>query len=181
MDLQTLAQQVESLDSEPPFHLWSPTNCGDIDMVIKPDGTWFHQGTPIGRIKLVKLFAKVLIQEDGDYFLKTPAEKMRIQVEDAPFVITQWQLHNTEEGQAIEVESNLNHKLLLGEQHPIVIEQNAGEPQLYVILNRGLKAKVHRNVYYQWIENAQEKTINGKAHLVVQSANCEFSLGSLEE
>ena len=180
MDLQTLAKQVGTLDSEPPFDSWHPENCGEIDIAIKQDGTWFHQGSPIGRIKLVKLFAQVLIKEADGYYLKTPVEKMKIKVEDAPFIITQWQLHQTEQGPAIEVETNINQKFILSKTHPLFIEYTETEPHLYVRLNRGLTAKVHRNVYYQLIEHGQEKMRSNQSHLVINSANEEFSLGVLE-
>jgi len=180
MDLQSLTKQIEALEKEPPFDTWHPTNCGEIDIEIKSDGTWFHHGSPIGRIGLVKLFAQVLVFEQGHYYLKTPVEKMQISVLDAPFVITQWQQHETEQGLAIEVTSNLGHKAILSAEHPLQIEDNDGEPHFYVTLHRGLKAKVHRNVYYQWIEIAEEQNINNQTHLILTSAQENFSLGCIE-
>ena len=181
MDLQALTKQIESLDQEPPFDSWQPENCGEIDIEIKADGNWFHNGSPIGRIGLVKLFAKVLVFEDGHHFLKTPIEKMQIKVESTPFVITQWQLHQTEQGPAIEITSNLGHKSILSQQHPLEVEMQNEEPQLVVTLHRGLKAKVHRNVYYQWVELAEEKNINNKSHLIITSSGQDFSLGCIDE
>ena len=180
MDLQTLTAQVENLDAVPPFDKWHPPFCGDIEMTIKADGSWWYMGSPIGREKLVKLFASVLLMEGDEYFLKTPAEKVRIQVEDAPFVITQWQTHNTEEGPAIEVISNLGHAAVLSESHPLEVDNsNPNQPLPYVTLHRGLKALVHRNVFYQWVDIARPVNKNGDEHLVIQSGNSEFSLGKL--
>ena len=180
MDLQTLTKQIENLDAAPPFDKWHPPFCGDIDMVIKADGSWWYMGSPIGRERLVKLFASVLLKEGDEYFLKTPAEKVRIQVEDAPFVITQWQTHNTEEGPAIEVISNLGHAAVLSESHPLEVDNsNPDQPLPYVTLHRGLKALVHRNVFYQWVDIARSVNKNGDEHLVIQSGNTEFSLGKL--
>lgn len=180
MDLQALTKQIEQIDQAPPFDQWHPTNCGEIDIEIKSDGTWFHQGNPIGRLGLVKLFAQVLVYEEGDYFLKTPIEKMKIKVADTPFIITQWEKHETEQGDAIEVSSNLGHKAILSEQHPLETNNDNEDPQLIVTLHRRLTAKVHRNVYYQWIEQAQEQQINNQTHLVLHSAGAEFSLGCID-
>ena len=180
MDLQTLTKQIENLGAAPPFDKWHPPFCGDIEMTIKADGSWWYMGTPIGREKLVKLFASVLLMEDDEYFLKTPAEKVRIQVEDAPFVITQWQTHDTEEGPAIEVISNLGHAAVLSDSHPLEVDyNNPDQPRPYVTLRRGLKALVHRNVFYQWVDIARSVNKNGDEHLVIQSGNTEFSLGKL--
>lgn len=105
---------------------------------------------------------------------------MQIKVADCPFVITQWEKHSTPQGDAIEVCSNLDHKAILSEQHPLAVIDTNEEPQLTVTLHRGLTAKVHRNVYYQWIELAQEQQINNQTHLVIQSAGENFSLGRLD-
>ena len=180
MDLQTLTAQVENLESAPPFDKWHPPFCGDIDMTIKSDGSWWYMGSPIGREKLVKLFASVLLKEGDEYFLKTPAEKVRIQVEDAPFVITQWQTHDTEEGPAIEVISNLGQSAVLSKAHPLEVDNRHPEqPRPYVMLHRGLKALVHRNVFYQWVDIATAADIDGKQHLMIQSGSSRFSLGCL--
>lgn len=188
MDLQQLNKQLNkqltSLDNEPPFEQWHPTVCGDIDILIKQDGTWHHEGTQITRLGLIKLLANVLIKENGDYYLKTPIEKMRIQVEDAPFVITQWQQltpTNSNEVALIQVSSNLDHQVILSEQHPLMMNHsNADDVSLYVELHRKLTAKVHRNVYYQWAEIAQEQKINGQRHFVIQSGTQHYSIGTLD-
>jgi len=178
MDLNDLVKQIDQLESSPPFEIWNPVNCGDIDMVIKSDGSWCYMGSPITRMKLVKLFASVLIKEDGKYFLKTPAEKVGIKVEDAPFIITDWQTVSTTNGDAIEVMSNLGHKAIVSKLHSITVNtSNPEQPRLYVELHRGLSAKVHRNVYYQWIGIGQEKMINQSTHLGVVSGGQFFSLG----
>ena len=179
MDIQTLTQQLDDLSQSPPFEKWNPPFCGDLDMVIKSDGRWFYMGSPIGRIKLVKLFASVLVKEDNEYFLKTPAEKVRIQVEDAPFMITEWQHQDTEQGPAIVVTTNLGQSIVLGEQHPLI--NNTGtapdaEPKLYVELHRGLTARVHRNVFYQWAEIATSTEIDQTERFYIESAGKIFLL-----
>ena len=180
MDLQTLTADIEKLDAEPPFDKWTPPFCGDIDMVIKADGSWWYGGSPIARERMVKLFARVLLKEGDDYFLKTPAEKVRIRVEDAPFIISQWHLHETDEGPAIEVTSNLGHSVILSSSHPLKVDETDIEnPRPYVTMHRGLTALVHRNVYYQWINIATPEIKNGEEHLMLKSGNAEFSLGRL--
>lgn len=178
MDLQQLSKQLDQLDAEPPFHLWNPPDCGDIDMRIKSDGSWWYMGSPIGRIKLVKLFAKVLLLEGDKYYLKTPAEKIGITVDDVPFVIIDWEYVETTDGKAIEVTSNLGKKVVLCDQHPLEVKiDQQGQPKPYVTLHRRLKASVHRNVYYQWIEIAEQKSVNGEEHLMLPSGPHTFSLG----
>lgn len=180
MNLIELATQLEQRDTAPPFDKWHPPFCGDIEMTIKADGSWWYMGSPIGREKLVKLFASVLLMEGDEYFLKTPAEKVRIQVEDAPFVLTQWQTHDTEDGPAIEVISNLGHAAVLSDSHPLEVDHsNPDQPRPYVTLHRGLKALVHRNVFYQWVDIARQVNKNGEEHLVINSGTSEFSLGKL--
>lgn len=180
MDLQQLSKQIDKLEAEPPFDKWHPPFCGDIDMQIKADGQWCFQGSPIGRERLVKLFAKVLIEENGEYFLKTPAEKVRIKVDEVPFIIIDWRKIDTSEGPALQVTSNLGHQAIVGSEHPIIYAEHSDEPRLYVTLHRRLKAKVHRNVYYQWIDLAEEKVVNGKEHLMLASGEQYFSLGCIE-
>ena len=179
MDLQTLTATLEKLDADLPFDQWEPPFCGDLDMVIKSDGSWWYMGSPIGRERLVKLFASVLLKEGNAYFLKTPAEKIRIQVEDAPFVISEWQLHETDDGPAIEVVTNLGHTTVLSARHPLVVKSDNDHPRPYVQMHRGLTALVHRNVYYQWVDVATPAMVNGEEHLVLRSGKSEFSLGRL--
>lgn len=181
MDIQSLTKQLDDLSQSPPFEKWNPPFCGDIDMVIKEDGRWFYMGSPIGREKLVKLFASVLIKENNEYFLKTPAEKIRIQVEDAPFVITSWHHSDTTEGPAIVVTTNIGQQIVLGEQHQLINETQAKddtEPKLYVELRRNLRARVHRNVFYQWVEIAESTENNQTETFFITSANKKFILGT---
>jgi uncharacterized protein len=183
MDLQSLVNQIDDLSSEPPFDKWDPPFCGDIDMQIKKDGRWFYMGSPIGRIKLVKLFASVLMldPETNEYFLKTPAEKVRIQVEDVPFVITQWSMEETFDGSAIVVTTNLEQQVVLSNKHPLYIDEQASEsdaPNLYVEVKRGLKARIHRNVFYQWLETDTGIVFEQGNSVYLRSGRNNFLLGS---
>ncbi len=183
MDLQNLSAQLNQkkydLMASPPFDKWNPRFCGDMDMEIKADGRWFYMGSPIGRLTMVKLFASVLITETTEqglteYFLKTPAEKVRIQVEDAPFVITEWH----EQDSQIMLTTNLGHQLVLGETNPLInLTKENGEPKLYVEVIRGLKARIHRNVFYQWVTAENSLVFEQNNKLYIRSGKNNFLLG----
>lgn len=182
MSLTQLSNQLTGLSLEkskalPPVELWDPPYCGEINMLIKANGDWFYNDTLIKRLSLVKLFASVLIQEEqdskADYFLVTPVEKVKITVEDAPFLLTQWCWFDAEET-IMQVKTNLGDAFILDETHPLTISEKG---DLFVMVRRNLLAKVHRNVYYQWVALAQElQTIDGNS-LVFHSAGCQFTLG----
>lgn len=176
------AQLAGSKKSLPPVESWNPPYCGEIDIQIKNNGDWYYNGTIFKRLALVKLFAAVLIKNvskdvnDGlaEYFLVTPVEKVKIQVDDAPFVLTQW--HWLDEDKTVmQVSTNLDDEFILDEQHPLMVSENG---DLYVTVRRNLTAKVHRNVYYQWVDIAKEQQTKNGTELIIISAKCQFSLGS---
>ena len=178
MDLASLQSQLASTESGlPPVDKWDPPFCGDLDIVIKRDGTWFYQGTPIGRKALVKLFAGVLKKENDDYFLVTPVEKVGIRVEDAPFLVTEW---DTQDG-VIVVTTNVGDSCILGEDHPVELRiDSASNTEVpYINIRRNLWARCHQNVFYQWAEIGQEKQDTDTHYLSLQSGDYEFSLGTL--
>lgn len=173
------AQLAGNKKSLPPVESWNPPYCGEIDIQIKANGDWFYNGTIFKRLPLVKLFASVLIKEINsdviEYFLVTPAEKVKIQVEDAPFLLTQWHWLD-EEKTIMQVSTNLDDEFILNAQHPLMVTQSG---DLYVTVRRNLTAKVHRNVYYQWADIAEETITEKGTELLFSSANCQFSLGML--
>ncbi|MDF2179685.1 DUF1285 domain-containing protein [Aliiglaciecola sp. CAU 1673] len=178
MDLERLQRQLAASDAKlPPVHLWHPPYCGQLDLCIKHDGSWHYQGTPIGRLALVKLFASVLWKEDEDYFLVTPAEKVGIQVEDVPFVITQWQ----EEQSNLLFTTSLGDSFLVGNEHPVVLMRDkiSGAELPYAKVRRNLYGRLHQNIYYQLVEKGRAKTYQGAPHLIVSSGPYQFSLGRL--
>ncbi|RHW76946.1 DUF1285 domain-containing protein [Colwellia sp. RSH04] len=179
MSLEKFSAELNKYQqSLPPVESWNPSHCGDIDIEIKRNGDWFHEGSAFKRMPLVKLLSSVLIREqtsdNDDYFLITPVEKMRIRVEDAPFVLTHWQWQENE--QAMLVETNVGDSFILNGEHPIECGEDGS---LYVIVRRNLKAKVHRNVYYQWVDLATEEKTSQGTELVFTSAKCQFSLGKI--
>ncbi|MAM25611.1 MAG: proteophosphoglycan precursor [Rhodobacteraceae bacterium] len=138
----------------PPLEQWNPPFCGDLDMQIRRDGTWFYQGTPIGRIELVKLFATILWREGDDYFLKTPVEKVGITVEDAPFVAVDFEASGQGEAGELTFTTNLGDTTTAGPDHPIRVERDpeTGEPSPYVLIRRNLEALIDRKSFYRLVD-----------------------------
>ena len=186
MDLGKLAQQLGETSSTkqmPPVDKWDPPFCGNMNLHIKSNGQWWHEGTPFTRAALVKLFSSVLKKEDEDYFLVTPVEKIGIQVEDVPFVIVDWHFDDG----ALKVKTQVGDEVEIGEDHPIELRPFSPEDQgsshnksdvPYCLIRRNLWARLHQNVMYQWAEIAEEvKSAEGK-HLSLKSKDYEFSLGA---
>lgn len=177
MDLTSLQQQLSSqADSSPPVDKWDPPFCGDMDMEIRHDGSWWYMGTPIGRHSLVKLFASVLKREDDKYFLVTPVEKIGIKVADVPLLVTRWRTADDH----LVLETLTDDTLVVDEEHPIALRQDkvSGDRLPYVKVRRNLWARLHQNVFYQLVEQAEEIRGENETHLMINSGAHRFSLGS---
>lgn len=163
----------------PPVHLWNPDFCGDIDMRIARDGTWYYLGTPIGRKPMVKLFSTIIRRDDDKYFLITPVEKVGITVDDAPFVAVSVQVEGEGEQQVLRFTTNVEDEVVAGAEHPLRVELDpqTQEPSPYLHVRSNLEALVHRNVFYQLVELAVEREIDGRAWLGVWSAGEFFPIG----
>jgi hypothetical protein len=134
----------------PPVESWNPTHCGDSEMRIARDGTWFHQGSPIGRPAMVKLFSTILRREaDGTYVLVTPVEKLDIQVEDAPFVAVEVKSEGEGESRRLAFRLNTGDLILAGPDHPLRFEEREDGPHPYLLVRKGLEALVARPVFYE--------------------------------
>jgi hypothetical protein len=134
----------------PPVASWNPAHCGHSDMRIARDGTWFHQGSPIGRPAMVRLFSTILRREpDGRHVLVTPVEKLDIDVEDAPFVAVEMKLEGTGEAAEIAFRLNTGDLVPAGPDHPIRFEQRDDGPHPYLAVRAGLEALIARPVYYE--------------------------------
>ncbi|WP_295242241.1 DUF1285 domain-containing protein [uncultured Brevundimonas sp.] len=157
----------------PPVHLWHPEHCGDIDIVIRADGVWMHEGSPIGRKELVRLFSTVLRKDPDGYHLVTPVEKLKITVEDLPFQAVAM----SREGDALIFTTDVGDEVRAGEDDPIVVETDptTGEPAPRIHVRRDLWARIARSVFYEMVELAQE--VDGR--LVVRSGGQIFSLGAV--
>jgi hypothetical protein len=180
-DLVKVSKTIEGASDEiPPLERWNPTFCGDIDMRIARDGRWFYMGTPIGRPAMVKLFSKVLWMEEGKYFLKTPVEKVGIEVEDAPFLFISVEQKEGNKGTELIFKSVTDDVVTVGAEHKLWVEQcpETGEPSPYIHVRFGMKGLLHRNVFYELVDKAQEVIRAGETTLVVTSQGIEFALGS---
>jgi len=157
----------------PPVHLWHPEHCGDIDIVIRADGVWMHEGSPIGRKELVRLFSTVLRTDPDGYHLVTPVEKLKITVEDLPFRAVAMR----REGDALIFTTDVGDEVRASEADPIVVETDptTGEPAPRIHVRRDLWARIARSVFYEMVEMAQE--VDGR--LVVRSGGQVFSLGAV--
>lgn len=147
--------------TRPPVESWNPPYCGDIGMAIKADGTWMYQGSPIGRAALVKLFAGVLRRDsDGRHYLVTPAEKVDVHVEDAPFLAVEMQVDGHREGQQLTFRTNVDDIVRCGTELPLrfVEEARSGGLKPYVRVRGRLEALVTRAVYYDLVELAVPRT-----------------------
>ena len=169
--------------SLPPVHKWNPEFCGDIDMVIKRDGTWFHEGTPIGRARLVRLFSTVLKREGDAFFLVTPVEKMRITVEDAPFVGVLMKAEGKGEKQRLTFTSNVGDEATAGPDHPLVFRKNpeTGEGAPYIDMRSRLEARISRAVFYDLVELGETHQIDGEEKFGVWSEGVFFPFGPADE
>jgi hypothetical protein len=139
----------------PPVDQWNPARCGDSEMRIARDGTWYHQGSPIGRPAMVRLFATILRREaDGGYVLVTPAEKLDIAVEDAPFVAVELRSEGSGRDRRLAFRLNTGDLIVAGRDHPLRVETQEDGPHPYLHVRGGLDALVARPVYYELAELA---------------------------
>lgn len=154
-----------------PVHLWNPPYCGEMDLLIRADGVWVHDGTPIGRPAMVQLFASVLKREDDRFYLVTPAEKLGIRVEDAPFLAIDADMAPG----AVTFTTNVGERVTAGPGHPLRVETAPdGTPRPYVEVRAGLEALIDRKTFYRLVEAARPGP-DGRMALV--SGGVSFPLG----
>ncbi|TQS71634.1 DUF1285 domain-containing protein [Rhodobacteraceae bacterium] len=160
-----------------PVHLWDPPFCGDLDMEIRRDGTWFYQGTPIGRAPLVKLFSNILKLENGSYFLVTPVEKVGIRVQDAPFLAIDCDVSGTGRDQTLEFTMKTGEVVVADGDHKIRVTRDAqGEPSPYVHLRDGLEALIDRKTFYRLVDIACPESHDGTDWLGLWSQGAFFPI-----
>ena len=159
----TLAQlaQLAAEKKLPPVEQWNPSHCGNSGMRIARDGTWYHEGSPIGRPAMVRLFSTILRREpDGSYVLVTPVEKLDIEVEDAPFVAVELKSEGEGEARTLAFRLNTGDVVVAGPGHPLRLRQGPDGPHPYVDVRAGLDALVVRSVYYELVELALAEDTN---------------------
>jgi len=160
----------------PPVHLWNPPDCGDIDIRIARDGTWHHEGRPIGRPQLVRLFSTILRKDDDRFVLVTPVEKLGIVVEDAPFVAVDVDAEGGGAAQRLTFETNLGDRVTAGPDHPIrvALDPETGEPAPYVVVRAALEARIDRKTYYRLAELGRIERHGGADWFGIRSGGCFF-------
>lgn len=182
---ENLAQAARAAAKEggAPVHLWNPPFCGDLDMEIRRDGTWFYEGTPIGRKGLVKLFASILKIEDGQFFLVTPVEKVGLRVQDAPFIALDFDVSGQGADQVLTFLTNVDDRVAGGADHPIRVVRDAetGEPSPYVMVRRGLEARVDRKSFYRMVDLGEIEPLEGVDWFGVRSGGVFFPIIPADE
>ncbi len=167
----------------PPVHLWNPPFCGDLDIRIARDGTWFYLGTPIGRKELVKLFSSILRRDGDDYFLVTPVEKVGIRVDDAPFVAVDFEAQGEGQNQTLTFSTQVDDHVAAGPDHPIRVERDpeTGEPSPYVLVRARLEALIDRKSFYRLVDIGTVEIIEGKEQFGLWSGGRFFPVIPAEE
>ncbi|KAF0132497.1 MAG: hypothetical protein FD152_1894 [Xanthobacteraceae bacterium] len=148
--LEGIAARVKSATGGAPVHLWNPPYCGDLDIRIGADGTWFYMKSPIGRLPLVKLFSSVLKREDGRFYLVTPVEKIGITVDDAPFAAVEMRVEGEGRSRQIAFRTQVEQWVEVGPDHPLRFEKETGTDGVkpYVHVRRDLWARVSRALFH---------------------------------
>ncbi len=162
----------------PPVHLWNPPFCGDLDMRIAANGTWYYLGSPIGRPALVRLFASVLKREGDKYVLVTPVEKVGITVEDAPFLAVEMHIEPHADGRTLLFRTNTDDWVACGAEHGLRFEpeRDTGGLKPYLHVRRDLWAKVSRPLFYDLVALGEEREIGGVAMFGVASGPHFFAM-----
>jgi hypothetical protein len=185
-DLTVAARQATNATSGgkglPPVHLWNPPFCGDLDMRIATDGTWYYMGTPIGRPALVRLFSTILKREDGKHFLVTPVEKVGIRVDDAPFLAVEMQKRASGDGTTLRFRTNVDDWVDCDAAHRLRFEAAAdGGLTPYLHVRADLWAKVTRALYYDLVDMGEARMVDGQEMFGVESAGEFFPMADAEQ
>jgi hypothetical protein len=166
----------------PPVHLWNPPFCGDLDMRIAGDGTWFYMGTPIGRPALVRLFSSILKREEGKHFLVTPVEKVGIRVDDAPFLAVEMLREDAAGGRLLRFRTNVDDWVTCDSSHRLRFEAAAdGGLTPYLHVRADLWAKVTRALYYDLVDMGEERVVDGHPMFGVASGGEFFAMADAEQ
>lgn len=166
----------------PPVHLWNPPFCGDLDMRIARDGTWFYQGTPIGRPALVRLFSTILKRENGKHYLVTPVEKVGIQVDDAPFMAVEMVQEQADGGRLLRFRTNVDDWVPCDAEHRLRFETgDDGGLMPYLHVRADLWAKVTRALYYDLVDLGEERAVDGRPMFGIVSGGEFFTMANAEE
>ena len=176
------ANTTPSAKGLPPVHLWNPPFCGDLDMRIASDGTWFYMGTPIGRPALVRLFSTILKREDGKHFLVTPVEKVGIRVDDAPFLAVEMLMQGEGRDRTLRFRTNVDDWVDCDAAHGLRFKQAAdGGLTPYLHVRADLWAKVTRAIYYDLVDIGEERVVDGQEMFGIASGGEFFAMADAEQ
>ena len=187
--LDALSRLLVSADGKapkslPPLEKWNPPYCGEMDLFIKSNGEWWHEGIRMTREPLVKLFATVLWREEDEYFLKTPAEKIKIRVEDAPLLVVDVERVLDEGQYYIRCTTKTGDVVIAGAEHPIEMREfdheGVAEMRPYIRIRRNLDALIHRNAFYHLINWSTEQALDAGHAMVLNSGDAQFILGMID-
>ncbi|PCH98848.1 MAG: proteophosphoglycan precursor [Rhodobacteraceae bacterium] len=172
------AAKLANKKGAPPVHSWNPAFCGDLDMRIARDGTWYYLGSPIGRKPLVKLFSSIIRKDGDDYFLVTPVEKVGIIVEDAPFVAVDFDVENAGIDQVITFTTHVDDQATAGADNPIRVTRDAktGEPSPYVLIRTNLEALIDRKSFYRLVDLGTHEAHEGQDWFGIRSSGVFFPM-----
>lgn len=168
-------------DGLPPVHLWHPADVKDIGLCVSRDGTWWHQGSPIRRERMVRLFSRVLRREGADYFLVTPVEKVRIDVEVAPLLVVRMEVRQGEGGPDIAFQTNTGDIVVADRDHPIRMHGTRDAPLPVVEVRDGIEALIARTVFYDLVDQGEVCDVEGTETLIVRSRGETFELGAVRD
>lgn len=181
----SLARQAKAAGKKgpPPVHLWNPPFCGDLDMRIARDGTWYYLGTPIGRPALVRLFSSILKRDGDAYFLVTPVEKVGIKVDDAPFLAVDFSARGEGRDQTLTFTTLTDDETAAGPDRPLRLARDpeTGEPAPYVLVRANLEALIDRKSFYRLVDLCVEEEIDGVAQFGLWSGGMFFPFQPAEE
>ena len=180
--LENIAATLPRGKGLPPVERWNPPFCGDIDMRIAADGTWFYQRTPIGRAALVKLFASVLKREGDKYFLVTPVEKVGLRVDDVPFLAVEMSTGlDTSQNQMLSFRTNVDDEVAAGPGHALRFEKEVtGGLRPYLHVRRDLWAKVTRALFYELVALGEERDVGGRRMFGIASGGEFFPMAEAD-
>ena len=171
------ARAAQKASGLPPVHLWNPPFSGEIDMRIARDGTWFHEGSPIRREALVRLFSTILRRDGDTYVLVTPVEKVRIEVEDAPFIAVDVEASGSASpDQTVSFVTNVGDRVTAGPDTPIRMARQGDAPAPYVMVRAGLEARIDRKSFYRLVELGDHHEVDGQSWFGVWSQGMFFPM-----
>ncbi len=170
--------QAATRKGPPPVHLWNPPFCGELDIRIGRDGTWYYLGSPIGRAPLVRLFSSILRAEDGRYVLVTPVEKVGIKVDDLPLHATDFTVAGTGRDQTLTFHTKTEDDAIASPEHPLVVlrEPETGTPAPQILIRAGLPARIDRKSFYRLVDLGVHEPLDGQSWFGVWSSGVFFPM-----